>query len=131
MRTLSLTLVALACFGVIAPAVAADAPAPAVSPVTDPAALKTEVAELITKAESWLWTQQQENGAFAPVPKFAVGITALAVDERRGATAAPISMSKVLSTAAASSMVTWRMVRTSGFMVVSQSCSGFISPRPL
>ena len=81
MRTLSLTLAALACLGLIAPAVAADtAPAPAVSPVTDPAALKKDVAELVVKAESWLWTQQQENGAFAPGTKFAIGITALAVD---------------------------------------------------
>ena len=81
MRTLSLTLAALACLGLIVPAVAADtAPAPAVSPVTDPAALKKDVAELVAKAESWLWTQQQANGAFAPGAKFAIGITALAVD---------------------------------------------------
>ena len=35
------------------------------------------------------------------------------------------------SASAASSMVTRVMVRESGFIVVSQSCSGFISPRPL
>ena len=81
MRTLSCTLAALACFGLLSPAIAADAaPAPAASTVTDPAALKKDVTDLIAKAESWLWTQQQENGAFAPVPKFAIGITALAVD---------------------------------------------------
>lgn len=82
MRTLSLTLAALACLGWTAPAVAADpAPAPAANPApVDAAALKQEVADLIGKAETWLWTQQQENGAFAPGTKFAIGITALAVD---------------------------------------------------
>ena len=79
MRTLSLALAALACFGWSTPAVAADAPATGAT-ATDPAALKKDVAELIAKAETWLWTQQQENGAFAPGTKFAVGITALAVD---------------------------------------------------
>ena len=37
----------------------------------------------------------------------------------------------ILSAAVASSMVTIFMRRVSGFIVVSQSCFGIISPRPL
>ena len=50
---------------------------------------------------------------------------------RRGGTSSPISMEKMWSHAAAFSMVTRRRVRFSGFNVVSQSCSAFISPKPL
>ena len=53
------------------------------------------------------------------------------MNSRRGGTSSPMSMEKMLSLSAAFSMVTWRSVRFSGFMVVSQSCSAFISPRPL
>ena len=53
------------------------------------------------------------------------------MNSRRGGTSSPMSMEKMLSLSAAFSMVTWRNVRFSGFMVVSQSCSAFISPRPL
>ena len=50
---------------------------------------------------------------------------------RRGSTASPINVEKMRSAAAASSTVTLWSRRVSGFMVVSQSCSGFISPSPL
>jgi hypothetical protein len=50
---------------------------------------------------------------------------------RRGATSLLMRMVKVSSASAASSMVTLWRVRVSGFMVVSHSCSGFISPKPL
>ncbi len=38
---------------------------------------------------------------------------------------------KISSALTESSIVTWRNVRFSGSIVVFQSCSGFISPRPL
>src|ERR1700692_1175484 len=50
---------------------------------------------------------------------------------RRASTFSPISVVKISSAATASSSFTWRSVRVSAFMVVSQSCSAFISPRPL
>src|SRR5690606_15096526 len=53
------------------------------------------------------------------------------MNSRRGSTSSAISSSKSFDASAASSMVTRRIVRVSGFMVVSQSWSGFISPRPL
>ena len=55
----------------------------------------------------------------------------VAMNSRRGSTWSPISLVKILSAPTASSMVTRRSVRVSGFMVVSHSCSGFISPSPL
>ena len=42
-----------------------------------------------------------------------------------------MSTEKISSVSMASSMFTFSSVRVSGFMVVSQSCSGFISPSPL
>src|SRR5579875_1889481 len=53
------------------------------------------------------------------------------INLRLGSTLSPISMEKSLSAAAASSMVTSTSFLVAGFIVVSQSCSGFISPRPL
>src|SRR5581483_8984749 len=50
---------------------------------------------------------------------------------RRGSTSSPMSSSNSLEASTASSMVTRRMVRVAGSMVVLQSCSGFISPSPL
>jgi hypothetical protein len=50
---------------------------------------------------------------------------------RRGSTLSPISVVKISSAAMASSICTRSRRRTAGSMVVSQSCSGFISPRPL
>jgi len=50
-------------------------------------------------------------------------------DER--STLSPIRMVKRRSASTASVSSTFSMTRCSGFMVVSQSCSGFISPRPL
>src|SRR5262249_35660262 len=55
----------------------------------------------------------------------------VAMKSRRGSTWSPMSLVKISSAPTASSMVTRRRVRVSGFMVVSQSCSGFISPSPL
>jgi hypothetical protein len=50
---------------------------------------------------------------------------------RRGGTSSPMSMEKMRSASRASSIETcWRM-RVVGSMVVSQSCSAFISPKPL
>ena len=49
----------------------------------------------------------------------------------RGGTASPMSISTIWSARMASSISTWSITRVSGFMVVSQSCCGFISPRPL
>ena len=53
------------------------------------------------------------------------------IKRRRGSTWSPIRMVKASSAFSASSMVICTITRLSGFMVVSQSCSGFISPRPL
>lgn len=53
------------------------------------------------------------------------------INSRRGATCSPIRIEKVLSASAASTMVTCLSRRCSGSMVVSQSCVGIISPRPL
>src|ERR1700722_19302174 len=53
------------------------------------------------------------------------------MNSRRGSTASPISVVKISSAATASSMRTCSSRRVSGLMVVSQSCSGFISPSPL
>jgi len=53
------------------------------------------------------------------------------MNSRRGSTASPIRMLKSSSALTASSTSTRLMIRFSGFMVVSQSCSGFISPSPL
>lgn len=53
------------------------------------------------------------------------------IKSRRGGTSSPISMEKIRSASVALSMVTWRRVRNSGFIVVSHNCSAFISPRPL
>lgn len=53
------------------------------------------------------------------------------INSRRGPTSSPISMENIWSASAAFSMVTCLSRRVSGRMVVSQSCSGFISPRPL
>ena len=50
---------------------------------------------------------------------------------RRGSTCSPMSTVNISSASAASSRRTWRTTRFSGFMVVSHSCSAFISPRPL
>ena len=49
----------------------------------------------------------------------------------RGATFSPMSIVKISSAAAAFSLSTRSSVRVSGFIVVSQSWSAFISPRPL
>ncbi len=46
----------------------------------DNAALKAEIEDLLAKSQVWLSAQQEPNGAFAPGAKFALGITALAVD---------------------------------------------------
>ena len=53
------------------------------------------------------------------------------INARRGGTSSPISMLNVRSASRASSTPTLRNTRASGSMVVSQSCSAFISPRPL
>src|SRR5262249_52208146 len=50
---------------------------------------------------------------------------------RRASTSSPIRIENIRSADAASSSVTCLKTRVSGFIVVSQSCSGFISPRPL
>src|SRR5437667_12232030 len=50
---------------------------------------------------------------------------------RRFSTSSPISVEKISSLSTASSRRTTSSVRFSGFMVVSASCSAFISPRPL
>jgi squalene-hopene/tetraprenyl-beta-curcumene cyclase len=44
------------------------------------AALKADIEALLAKSQVWLAAQQQDNGAYAPGAKFAVGITGLAVD---------------------------------------------------
>src|SRR5579875_188825 len=53
------------------------------------------------------------------------------MNSRLGPTASPIKRSKMWSASEASSTVTFFSVLVSGFMVVSQSCSGIISPSPL
>ena len=64
-------------------------------------------------------------------PRFAT-LSALSwMNSRRGSTSSPISRPKRSSASSASRTLTWRSVRTSGSSVVSQSCSAFISPRPL
>ena len=53
------------------------------------------------------------------------------MNSRRGSTTSPISLVKRSSASATSSISTCNSVRASGSSVVSQSWSGFISPRPL
>lgn len=52
------------------------------------------------------------------------------MSSRLGATLSPISRVKMRLASTASSMVSRRRVRVFGFIVVDQSCSGIISPRP-
>src|SRR5204863_5819759 len=53
------------------------------------------------------------------------------MNNRRGSTSSPISLVKISSAAIPSSICTLSRRRDCGSIVVSQSCSGFISPRPL
>src|SRR3989442_10617778 len=53
------------------------------------------------------------------------------IKSRRGSTSSPISLVKISSASTASSTSTRSSVRVAGFMVVSHSWSGFISPSPL
>ena len=53
------------------------------------------------------------------------------MNARRGSTSSPISIEKSWSAACASSTSTRISSRFAGSIVVSQSCSAFISPRPL
>jgi hypothetical protein len=55
----------------------------------------------------------------------------VSMKSRRGSTSSPISMVNTRSASMASSICTRSRRRTAGSMVVSHSCSGFISPRPL
>ena len=55
----------------------------------------------------------------------------VSMNARRGSTSSPIRVVKISSAAMASSIYTRSRRRTVGSMVVSQSWSGFISPRPL
>ena len=48
-----------------------------------------------------------------------------------GSTASPIRMENTSFASTPSSIATWSRRRVSGFIVVCQSCSGFISPSPL
>ncbi len=50
---------------------------------------------------------------------------------RRGGTSSPISIEKISLATCASSIETCCRIRVSGSIVVSQSCSAFISPSPL
>src|SRR5262249_46577003 len=50
---------------------------------------------------------------------------------RRGSTSSPISLAKISLASSISLTLTWSSERASISRVVSQSCSGFISPRPL
>src|SRR5258706_918307 len=53
------------------------------------------------------------------------------IKARRGSTSSPISLVKISSAAMPSSICTFSSRRMAGSMVVSQSCEGFISPKPL
>ena len=58
--------------------------------------------------------------------------TGVVLDElRRGSTMSPMSVEKMRSAWAASSIDTCASVRVAGSIVVSRSCAAFISPRPL
>src|SRR5262249_13575845 len=63
--------------------------------------------------------------------RFRTALACAVMNFLRGSTSLPISFSKTSLTAAASSISTCSRVRVAGFMVVSQSWSAFISPRPL
>jgi flavin-dependent dehydrogenase len=62
---------------------------------------------------------------------FAARSAFCSMNSRRGSTSSPISMVKTRSASIASSICTRNRRRTAGSIVVSHSCSGFISPRPL
>src|SRR3989454_2235220 len=68
---------------------------------------------------------------FRYTSKFLTSSACCWMKSRRGPTSSPMRMEKMSSTPAKSSSLTWSSIRVSGFMVVSQSCVGFISPRPL
>lgn len=83
MRTLCLSVAAAALF--CSPlALAADAAgagaAATPAPAADATALKKDIADLIARAENYLLAQQQANGAFVLGGRYAIGVTALAVD---------------------------------------------------
>ena len=55
----------------------------------------------------------------------------VSMNSRRGSTCSPMSVANIWSAAITSSTLTRSIRRTSGSIVVSQSCSGSISPKPL
>ena len=65
------------------------------------------------------------------ISKFLTSLAWVWMNFFRGGTSLPIKISKISSASAASRIVTLSSTRLSGFIVVSHSCSGFISPKPL
>src|SRR3989338_6521822 len=63
--------------------------------------------------------------------RFATSCACCSMNCFRGSTSSPIRSVNILSASTASSIVTKRVLLLPGSMVVSQSWSGFISPRPL
>ena len=62
---------------------------------------------------------------------FAARSALVSMKSRRGSTSSPISIVNTRSASIASSICTCSRRRTAGSIVVSHSCAGFISPRPL
>ena len=65
------------------------------------------------------------------ISKFFTYLAFCSINSRRGSTLSPMRMVNTSSAVAASSTSTRRMVRVAGSMVVSQSWSESISPKPL
>src|SRR5262249_35763817 len=65
------------------------------------------------------------------ISRFTTSSALSSMNLRRASTFSPISVVKISSAATASSSFTCNRVRVSAFIVVSQSCSAFISPSPL
>src|SRR3989338_1497864 len=70
------------------------------------------------------------RGSHFYMSRFA-SLALLWMNDFRDETSSPIRMSKILSASCASSMLTSLSTRFWGFIVVSHSSSGFISPKPL
>src|SRR4030095_10197638 len=73
----------------------------------------------------------QRAGRCAYTSRLVTSSAFCSMNSRRGSPSSPISTEKIVSAATASSIRTCRSLRTFGSIVVSQSCSGFISPSPL
>ena len=97
-----------------------------------------DAREVTEEIQRWVEAKVAELRASKPLAampdqtsRFATVSALRSMKSRRGSTWSPISVVKISSAATASSIRTCISRRVCGLTVVSHSCSGFISPRPL